>query len=130
MKDWSEKEGQKKRNVDRETLNENFLKLSNDNNLTRDKIKYFFENDNEIEVESIDNLIRKKIEKFEFKPENSIDILDELFLHADLNYINSNFNESNLIMECCDKAEPELINLLLDDKFHKKKKKTRRNRFI
>ena len=122
MKDWSEKEGQKKRNVDRETLNENFLKLSNDNNLTIDKIKYFFENDNEIEVDSIDNLIRKKIEKFEFKPENSIDILDELFLHADLNYINSNFNESNLIMECCDKAEPELINLLLDDKFHKKKK--------
>ena len=103
--------------------NENFLKLSYDIDLNRDKIKNFFENDIEIETENIDNLIRKKIEKFEFKPEINTDILEELFLHADLNYTNSNFNDSNLIMDCCEKAEPSLINLLLDEKIHKRKKK-------
>ena len=112
MTDWSEKEDQKNRSIDKNTLNENFLKLSYDTDLNRDKIKYYFENEIEIETENIDKLIRKKMEKFEFKPENNIDILDELFLHADLNYINSNYNDSNLIMECCEKAEPILINLI------------------
>jgi hypothetical protein len=123
MTDWSEKEDQKNRSIDKNTLNENFLKLSYDTDLNRDKIKYYFENEIEIETENIDKLIRKKMEKFEFKPENNIDILDELFLHADLNYINSNYNDSNLIMECCEKAEPILINLILDEKYHKRKKK-------
>ena len=123
MKDWSEKEDQKKKNLGKETLNENFLKLSYDVNLNRDKIKNFFENDIEIDAENIDKLIRKKIEKFEFKPEINADILEELFLHADLNYTNSNYNDSNLIMDCCEKAEPSLINLLLDERIHKRKKK-------
>ena len=123
MTDWSEKEDQKKKKLDKETLNENFLKLSYDDDLNKDKIKYFFQNDNEIEVENIDKLIRQKIEKFEFKPEKNSEILEELFLHADLNYINADYNDSNLIMECCEKAEPEIINLILDEKFQKKKKK-------
>ena len=46
MTDWSEKEDQKKKIIDKETLNENFLKLSYDTDLNRDKIKFFFENDN------------------------------------------------------------------------------------
>ena len=124
MKDWSEKEDQIKRETSLETLNENFLKLSYDDNLDRDKIKDFFKDDNEIiKEENIDNLIRAKIEKFEFKPDNNTEILDELFLHADLNYINSNYDNSNLLMECCEKAEPILINLFLDEKYHKRKKK-------
>ena len=123
MTDWSEKEDQKKKKLDKETLNENFLKLSYDDDLNKDKIKYFFQNDNEIEVENIDKLIRQKIEKFEFKPEKNSEILEELFPHADLNYINADYNDSNLIMECCEKAEPEIINLILDEKFQKKRKK-------
>ena len=124
MKDWSEKEDQKKRETSKETLNENFLKLSFDDNLNRDKIKDFFKDDNElIKDENIDNLIRTKIEKFEFKPDNNTEILDELLLHADLNYINANYESSNLLMECCEKAEPILINLFLDEKYHKRKKK-------
>ena len=124
MKDRSEKEDQKRRETSKETLNENFLKLSLDDNINRDKIKDFFQDDNEIiKEENIDNLIRIKMEKFEFKPENNTEILDELFLHADLNYINSNYKDSNLLMECCEKAEPKLINLLLDEKYHKRKKK-------
>ena len=123
MKDRSEKEDQKKKNIDKESLNENFLKLSYDTDLNRDKIKFFFENDNEIEIENIDKLIRKKIEKFELKPDINTDILEELFLHADLNYTSPDNNDSNLIMDCCEKAEPEIINLLLNEKFHKRKKK-------
>ena len=61
MTDWSEKEDQKKKKLDKETLNENFLKLSYDDDLNKDKIKYFFQNDNEIEVENIDKLIRQKL---------------------------------------------------------------------
>ena len=60
MTDWSEKEDQKKKIIDKETLNENFLKLSYDEDLNKDKIKNFFKNDIEIEAENIDKLIRKK----------------------------------------------------------------------
>ena len=123
MKDRSEKEDQKRKNIDKESLNENFLKLSYDTDLNRDKIKNFFENDIEIEIENIDKLIRKKIEKFELKPDVNTDILEELFLHADLNYTSPNNNDTNLIMNCCEKAEPALINLFLNEKFHKRKKK-------
>ena len=123
MKDRSEKVDQKKKSIDKETLNENFLKLSNDDELNRDKIKNFFEYDIDIEAENIDKLIRRKIERFELKPAINIDILEELFLHADLNYINTDFNDSNLIMECCQKDEPIIMNLLLESKSQKKKKK-------
>ena len=123
MTDWSEKEDQKKKIIDKETLNENFLKLSYDEDLNKDKIKNFFKNDIEIEAENIDKLIRKKIEKFELKPDININILEELFLHADLNYINNEYNDSNLIMECCEKDEPIIMNLLLESKSQKKKKK-------
>ena len=123
MKDRSEKVDQKKKSIDKETLNENFLKLSNDDDLNRDKIKNFFEYDIDIEAENIDKLIRRKIERFELKPAINIDILEELFLHADLNYINTDFNDSNLIMECCQKDEPIIMNLLLESKSQKKKKK-------
>ena len=123
MKDRSEKVDQKKKSIDKETLNENFLKLSNDVDLNRDKIKNFFEYDIDIEAENIDKLIRRKIERFELKPAINIDILEELFLHADLNYINTDFNDSNLIMECCQKDEPIIMNLLLESKSQKKKKK-------
>ena len=44
MTDWSEKEDQKKKIIDKETLNENFLKLSYDEDLNKDKIKNFFRN--------------------------------------------------------------------------------------
>ena len=123
MTDWSGKEDQKKKIIDKETLNENFLKLSYDEDLNKDKIKNFFKNDIEIEAENIDKLIRKKIEKFELKPDININILEELFLHADLNYINNEYNDSNLIMECCEKDEPIIMNLLLESKSQKKKKK-------
>ena len=123
MKDRSEKVDQKKKSIDKETLNENFLKLSNDVDLNRDKIKNFFEYDIDIEAENIDKLIRRKIERFELKPAINIDILEELFLHADLNYINTDYNDSNLIMECCQKDEPIIMNLLLESKSQKKKKK-------
>ena len=123
MTDWSEKEDQKKKIIDKETLNENFLKLSYDEDLNKDKIKNFFKNDIEIEAENIDKLIRKKIERFELKPDININILEELFLHADLNYINNEYNDSNLIMECCEKDEPIIMNLLLESKSQKKKKK-------
>ena len=123
MKDRSEKVDQKKKSIDKEALNENFLKLSNDDDLNRDKIKNFFEYDIDIEAENIDKLIRRKIERFELKPAINIDILEELFLHADLNYINTDFNDSNLIMECCQKDEPIIMNLLLESKSQKKKKK-------
>ena len=123
MKDRSEKVDQKKKSIDKETLNENFLKLSDDVDLNRDKIKNFFEYDIDIEAENIDKLIRRKIERFELKPAINIDILEELFLHADLNYINTDFNDSNLIMECCQKDEPIIMNLLLESKSQKKKKK-------
>ena len=123
MKALSEKVDQKKKSIDKETLNENFLKLSDDVDLNRDKIKNFFEYDIDIEAENIDKLIRRKIERFELKPAINIDILEELFLHADLNYINTDFNDSNLIMECCQKDEPIIMNLLLESKSQKKKKK-------
>ena len=123
MKALSEKVDQKKKSIDKEALNENFLKLSDDVDLNRDKIKNFFEYDIDIEAENIDKLIRRKIERFELKPAINIDILEELFLHADLNYINTDFNDSNLIMECCQKDEPIIMNLLLESKSQKKKKK-------
>ena len=123
MKALSEKVDQKKKSIDKETLNENFLKLSDDVDLNRDKIKNFFEYDIDMGAENIDKLIRRKIERFELKPAINIDILEELFLHADLNYINTDFNDSNLIMECCQKDEPIIMNLLLESKSQKKKKK-------
>ena len=123
MKEWSGKDDQKKKDINKKELNDDFLKLSYDEDLNRDKIKYFFENDFEIEERNIDKLIREKIERFELQPENNTNILEELFLHADLNYVNSDYKNSNLIMGCCQKAEPEILSLFLDVKYHKRKKK-------
>ena len=127
MKEWSGKDDQKKKDINKKELNDDFLKLSYDEDLNRDKIKYFFENDFEIEERNIDKLIREKIERFELQPENNTNILEELFLHADLNYVNSDYKNSNLIMGCCQKAEPEILSLFLDVKYHKRKKKINRN---
>ena len=123
MKEWSGKDDQKKKYKNKDELNDDFLKLSFDEDLSRDKIKEFFLNDFEIEDKNIDKLIRKRIERFELKPENNSQILEELFLHADLNYINSDYKDSNLIMDCCKKADPEILSLFLDVKYHKRKKK-------
>ena len=123
MLEWSGKDDQKRKDINNVELNENFLKLSFDEDLSRDKIKEFFLNDFEIEDKNIDKLIRKRIERFELKPENNSQILEELFLHADLNYINSDYKDSNLIMDCCKKADPEILSLFLDVKYHKRKKK-------
>ena len=124
--EWSEKEDQNKRKLDKETLNQNFLKLSCDTDLSSDKIKNFFENETEIDIENIDKFIRNMMNKFEFKPEKNIEIIKELMNHADLNYINSDFNNSNLIMECCEKAEPKLINIFLDSQNYGNKNKNKK----
>ena len=123
MKEWSGKDDQKKNYKNKDELNKDFLKLSEDENLNRDTIKRFFQNDFEIEEQKIDELIKQKIERYELKPLNNNEILDELFLHADLNYVNSKHKDFNLIMDCCKKAEPEILSLFLDVKCHKRKKK-------
>ena len=123
MKEWSGKDDQKKNYKNKDELNKDFLKLSEDENLNRDTIKRFFQNDFEIEEQKIDELIRQKIERYELKPVNNNEILDELFLHADLNYVNSKHKDFNLIMDCCKKAEPEILSKFLDVKYHKRKKK-------
>ena len=111
MMEWSEKEDQLKKESEKESLNNYFLKLSNDINI--DQMKIFLQEDSQIKVETIDKVLRQIMSKFENKPEQNTEKVKELFSHADLNYINSNYNDSNILMDCCKKGEPILIDLLL-----------------
>ena len=123
MMEWSEKEDQLKKESEKESLNNYFLKLSNDINI--DQMKIFLQEDSQIKVETIDKVLRQIMSKFENKPEQNTEKVKELFSHADLNYINSNYNDSNILMDCCKKGEPILIDLLLiTDKNCLKKKKS------
>ena len=122
MKEWSEKEDQIKNGTKNELLNNHILNINNDIDI--DQIKRFFEDGNQMEDEDIDKLLRKTLYTFERNPEYNSKLIKILFSQADLNYINSRYNDSNILMNCCEKGEPILINLLLDGKNSTKKRKS------
>ena len=111
MMEWSEKKDQIEIEVDNNTMDEFFLKLSNDIDI--EQIKILLEN-HQIEVDNIDKVIREIMFTFEKKPEKNCEIIKELFSYADLNYMNSKYNDSNILMNCCEKGEPKLVDLLLN----------------
>ena len=119
MKEWSEKEDQMK--------NENNLTLNLSNGIDDidiEQMKKILNESNQIDIENIDKILREVMLKFETKPQQNWEKIKELFSRADLNYINSSYNDSNILMNCCEKGEPILINLMLDEKYYTKKKKS------
>ena len=119
MKEWSEKKDQNKIELDKSTMNE--LKSSKD--IDSEKTKKLLEY-NRMEVEGIDKIIRQIMSTFEKEPELNCEKIKDLFQSADLNYINSKYNNSNILMNCCEKGEPLLVDLLLDSKYYNHDKKS------
>ena len=119
MKDWSDKEDQIKKESEKEEVKTSDVNI--------DQIKNILQEDNnqnyEIPKETIDNILRKIIFKFEINPEQKREVLKQFSTIADLNYMNSKYNDSNILMFCCEKGEPEIIDSLLDEKSSKKKSK-------
>ena len=76
----------------------------------------------------IDEMLRQLISNYEKRPEQNMEIIGGLLPQADLNFINSQYNDSNILMIFCEKGEPLLVNMLLDGKYYnnntKKKKQT------
>ena len=114
MKEWSDKEDQAKK--DKTALNNCLL-------ADIEQIKFLFKEENQIAVELIDKLLRQIMSNYEKRPEQNMEIIRELLLHADLNFINSQYNDSNILMNFCEKGEPLLVNMLLDGKYYNTKKK-------
>ena len=112
MKKWSDSE-------DHPSSFNKFFKLTEEGKI--EQLKKYFQ-DFEPETKNIDVAIRKCLSRFEEKKENQCATIKELFSHADLNYINSNYNNTNIIMNCCEIGEPYLINLLLSEKYFMKNK--------
>ena len=117
--EWSEKEDQIKK--EKPAINNFSLKKYNE--ISKEQIKNIFKEEGQIDFEKIDKELRQIMSTFEKKPEQNTEIVKNLFSLADLNYINSKYNDSNILMNCCEKGEPLLVNLLLDGKYYTKKKK-------
>ena len=124
MKEWSEKEDQAKNGTKNEILKNYIININNDVDIDIDLIKRLFEEGYQIKDEDIDIVLRNRMYKFEKNPEYNSKLIKYLFSQADLNYINSLYNDSNILMRCCEKGEPILINLLLDGKNYAKKRKS------
>ena len=118
MKDWSEKEDQIKKVSEKEEVKTNDMNIDQIKNILQEESNQNYK----FPIETIDQILRQIISRFETKPEQNIEIIKQLFLLADLNYMNSKFNDSNILMNCCEKGEPNIINSLLDEKIAKKKK--------
>jgi len=118
MKEWSEKEDQIKKEDEKVIIYKQLWNLFDDGDKNKNQINILL---NKIGVEVIDYFLRTDVEKYEIEPEKNIKMLEELFSHADLNYINSNYNDTNILMSCCEKGEPLLIDLLLEEKYYTKK---------
>ena len=119
MMDWSEKKDQiKKIELDKSSIDE----LKSSDNTDSEQIKKFLEH-NLIDVENIDKSLRQLMLTFEKEPELNCEKIKNLFQTADLNYINSKYNNSNILMNCCEKGEPLLVDLLLDVKYYNHDKK-------
>ena len=114
MKEGSQKEDQTKNGTKNEIHNNNILNINN--NIDLDHINQMEDNKKEI-------LLRDSMLEFEKNPEYNEKLIKVLFSLVDLNYINSEYYDSNIFMKCCQKSEPKLINLLLDGiNFAKKRK--------
>ena len=99
---------------------ENQFSLSNELNLTLlylskngkyDELKIFFEKYNPNKLE-IDLAIRDCLYKFRSSDVNYCKTIKLLFKHADLNYCNPTFNNENLLMNICAKANIYLFDLI------------------
>ena len=75
----------------------------------------------EFSVESIDMAIRQCLNKFILN-KNYEESIKLLFSYGNVNYINSNENNSNIFMKLCSKANKIIINKLLDGKYLTKNK--------
>ena len=82
----------------------------------KEKIKTFFEAYTP-KKSDIDLAIRKCISKFITNKINYSESIKELFKHADLNYSNPEFENTNILMEICIKGEISLFELLFDQKY-------------
>ena len=118
MKEWSEKEDQIKKEDEKVIKYKQLWNLFDDGDKNKNQINILLSKSG---VEVIDYFLRRDVEKYESEPEKNIKMLEELFSHADLNYINSNYNDTNILMSCCEKGEPLLIDLLLEEKYYAKK---------
>ena len=118
MKEWSEKEDQIKKEDEKVIKYKQLWNLFDDGDKNKNQINILLSKSG---VEVIDYFLRKDVEKYEKEPEKNIKMLEELFSHADLNYINSNYNDTNILMSCCEKGEPLLIDLLLEEKYYAKR---------
>lgn len=118
MKEWSVKEDQIKKEDEKVIIYKQLWNLFDDGDKNKNQINILL---NKIGAEVIDYFLRRDVEKYEIEPEKNIKMLEELFSHADLNYINSNYNDTNILMSCCEKGEPILIDLLLEEKYYTKK---------
>ena len=82
----------------------------------KDRIKEFLEN-NSLKKSDIDLAIRKCISKFQRNKVNHYECIKELFKHADLNYLNPDFENTNILMAICSISEISLIDLLFEQKY-------------
>ena len=82
----------------------------------KEKIKAFFETYSP-KISDIDSAIRKCISKFQPNKTNYYESIKELFKHADLNYCNPEYENTNILMEICNKGEICLFDFLFDQKY-------------
>jgi len=120
--EWSEKEDQ----IKKEKPTTNNFSRKKYNEISIEQNKSFSEKEGQKDVENVENIdkkLRQIMSTFEKTPEENSENIKILLSCADLNYTNSNYNDSSILMNCCEKGEPLLVNLLLDGKYYTKKKK-------
>lgn len=86
------------------------LKISENGDII--KLKKYFKQIENPSIISIDLAIRKCLSRFD-NSKKYYQTINELFLHADLNYANPAFDDSTILMKICEKTDITLLNNLL-----------------
>ena len=114
MEECSNKEEQEIEFSLSDELNFQLINLSKDGKYVQ--VKIFLEKYSPNKAE-IDLAIRKCLYKFKTNDFNYCETLKELFRHADLNYCNPIFDNSNLLMNICAKSDSYIIDLIFEQKY-------------
>ena len=114
MNECSNKEEQENQFSLSDELNLKLIELSK--NGKYNELKIFLEKYNPNKAE-IDLAIRKCLKLFKRSDKNYYKSLKELFKHADLNYCNPTFDNSNLIMQICAKSNSYLFDLIFEQNY-------------
>ena len=114
MNECSNKEEQENQFSLSDELNLKLIELSK--NGKYNELKIFLEKYSPNKAE-IDLAIRKCLKLFKRSDKNYYKSLKELFKHADLNYCNPTFDNSNLIMQICAKSNSYLFDLIFEQNY-------------